>query len=158
ISEIDIHNALLGQYGKSVDGSKPAYTDDETVPKDSNAVTFACFPLKVENERWEGVPFILSAGKALDEAIVEVRIQFKPSVSAAGPGPVLHNELVIRIQPDEAIYFTVNTKQAGFSNKVAATNLDLSYKEKFKGTRIPEAYEALILDALRADHSNFVRD
>lgn len=156
--EIDVNDVVLGQYGKSVDGSKPAYTDDDTVPKGSNAVTFAAFPLTVENDRWSGVPFILSAGKALDEALVEVRIQFRPSISGAGPGVAPHNELVIRIQPNEAIYFTVNTKQPGFTNKVAVNQLDLSYKDKYKGARIPEAYEALILDALRADHSNFVRD
>jgi len=35
--------------------------------------------------------------------------------------------------------------------------MDLTYKRRFTETRIPEAYEALILDALHGDHSNFVR-
>lgn len=156
--DIDVNDVVLGQYGASVDGSKPAYGDDETVPKDSNAVTYAALPLKINNDRWSGVPFILSAGKALDESLVEVRVQFKPSVTGAGPEASPHNELVLRIQPNEAIYFTINTKQPGFTNKVAVNELDLTYSEKFKGERIPEAYEALILDALRGDHSNFVRD
>ena len=36
--------------------------------------------------------------------------------------------------------------------------MDLTYKRRFTEAKIPEAYEALILDALRGDHSNFVRD
>ena len=36
--------------------------------------------------------------------------------------------------------------------------MDLTYKRRFTDAKIPEAYEALILDALRGDHSNFVRD
>jgi glucose-6-phosphate 1-dehydrogenase len=35
--------------------------------------------------------------------------------------------------------------------------MDLTYKKRFANVYIPEAYEALILDALRGDHSNFVR-
>jgi glucose-6-phosphate 1-dehydrogenase len=37
------------------------------------------------------------------------------------------------------------------------TEMDLTYKKRFTETKIPEAYEALILDALHGDHSNFVR-
>jgi len=60
----------------------------------------------IENERWAGVPFILKCGKALNERIGNVRIQFKDQ-----PGPLFEgcrrNELVIRIQPDEAMYMKV---------------------------------------------------
>ena len=38
------------------------------------------------------------------------------------------------------------------------TEMDLTYKKRFTDAKIPEAYEALILDALRGDHSNFVRN
>lgn len=37
------------------------------------------------------------------------------------------------------------------------TEMDLTYKRRFVDAQIPEAYEALILDALKGDHSNFVR-
>ncbi|KAJ1469054.1 hypothetical protein T484DRAFT_1853016 [Baffinella frigidus] len=32
----------------------------------------------VNNARWAGVPFVLVAGKALDEKLVDIRVQFKP--------------------------------------------------------------------------------
>lgn len=55
--------------------------------------------------RWDGVPFILKAGKALNERKVEIRIQFKPPASELTMNlNALRNELVMRVQPDEAIY------------------------------------------------------
>ena len=77
IAPITIDDTILGQYDKSEDNKDPAYIDDPTVPDGSRAVTFAALHLQINNERWEGVPFILRAGKALDEAKVEIRIQFK---------------------------------------------------------------------------------
>jgi len=51
------------------------------------------------------VPFILKAGKALNERKVEIRIQFRPPAAELTSNlDPLRNELVIRLQPDEAIY------------------------------------------------------
>ena len=58
--------------------SEPGYLDDTTVPEGSKCPTFAAVVLKVENERWSGVPFLMKAGKGLDERMAEVRIKFKP--------------------------------------------------------------------------------
>ncbi|VVT50113.1 uncharacterized protein SAPINGB_P002607 [Magnusiomyces paraingens] len=157
IAPLDIKNCVLGQYDKSIDGTKPAYTDDETVKPGSRAVTFATIALSIENERWEGVPFILRAGKALDEAKVEIRIQFK-DVPRGIFQSIPRNELVIRVQPEEAIYLKMNCKYPGLSTRTLPTDMDLTYHSRYADLRIPEAYEALILDALKGDHSNFVRD
>jgi glucose-6-phosphate 1-dehydrogenase len=157
IKPIELKDTLLGQYDKSEDGTKPAYTDDKTVPPGSKQVTYAAVALGINNERWEGVPFILRAGKALDEAKVEVRIQFK-DVAKGIFQDLPRNELVIRIQPKEAVYLKVNGKYPGLSSKTVTTELDLTYQRRYSELNIPEAYEALILDALKGDHSNFVRD
>ncbi|KAJ8611348.1 hypothetical protein MRB53_038018 [Persea americana] len=63
IPPIKPENVIIGQYGKSLDGSKPGYKEDDTVPKDSRCPTFASMVLFCNNERWEGVPFIMKAGK-----------------------------------------------------------------------------------------------
>ena len=52
---------MLGQYVAA--NGKPGYLDDETVPRDSVCPTFAATTLWINNPRWEGVPFILKAGK-----------------------------------------------------------------------------------------------
>ena len=48
--------------------------EDPGVPKNSKSPTFASIIMHVNNERWEGVPFVLKAGKALNESKCEVRI------------------------------------------------------------------------------------
>jgi glucose-6-phosphate 1-dehydrogenase len=63
IPAIEPKNVIIGQYGKSLDGSKPGYLDDDTVPKDSRCPTFCALAVYIKNERWDGVPFILKAGK-----------------------------------------------------------------------------------------------
>ena len=93
---------------------------------------------------------------ALNQAKVEVRIQFKDVTSGIFKD-IARNELVIRIQPSEAVYLKMNAKTPGLHTRAIPTEMDLTYKRRFTESKIPEAYEALILDALRGDHSNFVR-
>ena len=64
------------------------------------------------NARWAGVPFYLKCGKGLDEDKAEIRIQFK-SMLAPLFGNVQRDELVIRVQPDTAIYMKMNVKSPG---------------------------------------------
>jgi glucose-6-phosphate 1-dehydrogenase len=151
-------DVLIGQYSANKETGKPGYKDDDTVPKDSNCPTFAALTLWINSPRWEGVPFILKAGKALDEGKVEIRVQYKDVPDGIFKDKPQRNELVMRIQPNEAVYIKVNAKTPGLHLDPIPADLDLTYKERFSDARIPEAYEALILDALQGDHSNFVRD
>jgi glucose-6-phosphate 1-dehydrogenase len=93
----------------------------------------------------------------LNEAKVEVRIQFK-DVTQGIFKDIARNELVIRIQPSESVYLKLNAKTPGLYTRAIPTEMDLTYKRRFTEAKIPEAYEALILDALKGDHSNFVRN
>jgi glucose-6-phosphate 1-dehydrogenase len=102
-------------------------------------------------------PHSVSLHPALNESKVEIRIQFKDVVQGIFKD-IARNELVIRIQPSEAIYLKMNTKLPGLYTRAMPTEMDLTYKRRFTDTKIPEAYESLILDALKGDHSNFVRD
>lgn len=94
---------------------------------------------------------------ALNEQKTEIRIQFKDVTSGIFKD-IPRNELVIRVQPNESVYIKMNSKLPGLSMQTAVTELDLTYRRRFSDLIIPEAYEALILDALKGDHSNFVRD
>ena len=112
--------------------------------------------LHINSPRWEGVPFILKAGKALNEQKTEIRIQYK-DVTQGIFKEITRNELVIRVQPGEAVYLKMNSKAPGLHMRTVPTEMDLTYKRRFSDLKIPEAYEALILDAFKGDHSNFVR-
>lgn len=163
IPPIRMEDVVIGQYGAAPDGRESSYLDDPTVPNDSITPTYACVKLHVNNERWAGVPFILKAGKALDERKAEVRIQFsKPQNFLFGSGDVSNNELVMRLQPNEAVYMKMTTKKPGLGGGVVHTEMDLSYNTRFsdeeKGElKLPDAYEQLILECVRGDHNLFVR-
>ncbi|KAJ2654140.1 Glucose-6-phosphate 1-dehydrogenase [Coemansia sp. RSA 1285] len=156
ILPIQLEDTLLGQYVGSADGSKPGYKDDETVPKDSLTPTFAQSVLHVDNSRWRGVPWVLKAGKALDEAKMTIRIQFKDMPNALFPN-LARNELVIEVSPKESVHIKTIVKEPGLSTNLAMSELDLSYHKRYQDLKIPDAYATLILDVLNGDHSNFVR-
>jgi glucose-6-phosphate 1-dehydrogenase len=92
----------------------------------------------VNNARWDGVPFLLKAGKALHSRVAEIRVQFRHV-----PGNLYRNklgldldkatnELVIRIQPNEGIYLKINNKVPGLGLRIDTTRLDLTYKSKYQ--------------------------
>ena len=63
---VKLDDVVLGQYVGNPDGEgeiKEGYLDDPTVPEGSKAATFALAVLFINNERWDGVPFILRCGK-----------------------------------------------------------------------------------------------
>jgi glucose-6-phosphate 1-dehydrogenase len=152
---------VIGQYTAAARGAggRPAYRAERGVPVDSRTPTYAAAVLRVQNERWRGVPFLMECGKALDTALAEIRLRFRdglPNLFCPG-GPCLPpNELVIRVQPDEAIFLRVINKVPGLGTKLAPTELNLRYRAAFAGV-IPEAYESLLLDVVKGDKSLFIR-
>lgn len=66
---MDLSNVVLGQYVANLEAAedykKFGYCDDKTVPTGSKTATFASAVLNINNERWDGVPFILKCGKGI---------------------------------------------------------------------------------------------
>ncbi|XP_072847590.2 glucose-6-phosphate 1-dehydrogenase isoform X1 [Pogona vitticeps] len=160
ISEVDPNNVVLGQYVGDPSGKGEAqkgYLEDPTVPAGSTTPTFATAVVYVDNERWDGVPFILRCGKALNERKAEVRLQFREV-----PGDIFNrqckrNELVIRVQPNEAVYTKMMTKKPGMFFNPEESELDLTYGNRYKDVKLPDAYERLILDVFCGSQMHFVR-
>ncbi|XP_046841294.1 glucose-6-phosphate 1-dehydrogenase-like [Xenia sp. Carnegie-2017] len=157
---ITFENVVLGQYVGNPKGqgdAKTGYQDDPTVPKGSVTPTFAACIAYINNERWEGVPFILKCGKALNEKKAEIRVQFKDVPGDIFGGKCSRNELVIRLQPKEAIYMKMMVKEAGMSFEPIISEMDLTYHSRYKEAKLPDAYERLILDVFSGSQSHFVR-
>jgi glucose-6-phosphate 1-dehydrogenase len=170
IPPIKKEDCIIGQYTADDKGNTPAYTDDGGVPDDSKTATFSAMVMYINNPRWDGVPFILRAGKALNETKTEIRVQFKrpPGSSMLFPREdiensndetVARNELVIRLQPDQAMYVKFNVQAPGLKGEPITSELDLSYKHRYpeEFVRLPNAYTFLILQALRGDNASFMR-
>lgn len=160
ISPITLNNVVLGQYVGKPNGTgdeKMGYLDDPTVPAGSRTATYATAVAYINNERWEGVPFILRCGKALNERKAEVRIQYKEVPGDIFGGHSKRNELVLRVQPGEAIYVKLMAKKPGMAFDIEETELDLTYGSRYKGMTMPDAYERLILDVFYGSQVHFVR-
>ncbi|CAN7127439.1 unnamed protein product [Brassica rapa subsp. narinosa] len=162
---IQLEDVVIGQYKSTTKGgvTYPGYTDDKTVPKDSLTPTFAAAALFIDNARWDGVPFLMKAGKALHTRSAEIRVQFRHV-----PGNLYNrnsggtnldrttNELVIRVQPDEGIYLKINNKVPGLGMRLDQSNLNLLYSARYS-KEIPDAYERLLLDAIEGERRLFIR-
>ncbi|GMH15104.1 hypothetical protein Nepgr_016945 [Nepenthes gracilis] len=159
-----LEDVALGQYKSHTKGgiTYPSYTDDKAVPNDSLTPTFAAAALFIDNARWDGVPFLMKAGKALHTRRAEIRVQFRHV-----PGNLYNrnigtdldqaaNELVIKIQPDEAIYLKINNKVPGLGMRLDRSTLNLHYAARYS-KEIPDAYERLLLDAIDGERRLFIR-
>ncbi|KAG5545798.1 hypothetical protein RHGRI_018080 [Rhododendron griersonianum] len=166
---LQLEDVMVGQYKGHSKGGRtyPGYTDDPTVPNDSFTPTFAAAALFIDNARWDGVPFLMRAGKALHTKRAEIRVQFRHvpgNLFKRNFGTDLDkatNELVLRVQPDEAIYLKINNKVPGLGMRLDRSDLNLLYKARSDQSRypkeIPDAYERLLLDAIEGERRLFIR-
>ena len=61
---------------------------------------------------------------------LQVRIQYRDVPGDIFSGSTVRNELVLRVQPGEAIYAKVMTKTPGMSFNLEETELDLTYNNR----------------------------
>ncbi|KAF5948519.1 hypothetical protein HYC85_014476 [Camellia sinensis] len=161
---LQLEDVIVGQYKGHSKGNNtyPAYTDDPTVSKDSLTPTFAAAALFINNARWDGVPFLMKAGKALHTKRAEIRVQFRHvpgNLYKRNFGTDLDkatNELVLRVQPDESIYLKINNKVPGLGMRLDRSDLNLLYSARYP-REIPDAYERLLLDAIEGERRLFIR-
>jgi len=69
---------------------------------------------------------------ALNERKAEVRIQYRDVPGDIFSGKLKRNELVIRVQPGEAVYIKMMTKTPGMTFDMEETELDLTYGSRYK--------------------------
>ncbi|KRQ86381.1 Glucose-6-phosphate 1-dehydrogenase [Caloramator mitchellensis] len=154
-------NVVRGQYDEGyINGVKvPKYRDEYRVKHNSNTETYVALKLFVNNYRWDGVPFYIRTGKRTNRKLTEVVIQFKnmPKILYYNENKnIVPNVLVIKIQPDEGIYFQFNAKEPGSVSQIIPVKMDFCHSCIFGGNT-PESYERLLLDSLKGDSTLFTR-
>src|SRR5207247_5394218 len=128
-SEEVLHDSVRGQYGEGMVRSErlPAYRSEPGVSAESRTETFVALKLNIDNWRWAGVPFYLRTGKRLAERHTEITIHFKTTpfeIFQHGPVRKLHaNQLVIQIQPTEAISLSFGAKIPGPILRVGSVDM-----------------------------------
>ncbi len=155
--------AVRGQYSAGVVGGSesPAYRSEEGVAADSRTETFAALRLHVSNWRWAGVPFYLRTGKRLSRKLTEIAVTLKPvphlAFQSSGSVGVQSNQIILTVQPDEGVSVSLGAKIPGARMRIRPVNMEFHYGTSFL-SESPEAYERLILDAMRGDATLFTRN
>jgi len=142
IRSADPKEAVRGQYH--------TYRQEVANPV-STTETYVKLKLQIDNKRWEGVPLTIATGKALDERKTEITVTFadKDNTSTAV------NRLVFRIQPNEGIHLQLKVKKPGFAAALEDTQMNFRYEDIFGAKPLPNAYEHVLVDAIKGDRTLF---
>lgn len=108
--------------------------------------TFVHVQLASNAPQWQGVPIHLITGKALQEKTTEIRLHFRRQHEAQS------NSLVFHIQPNEGVEIELFIKKPGYDRQFIPQKLAFAYPED---TVLPDAYEQVLVDAIRSQHSLF---
>jgi glucose-6-phosphate 1-dehydrogenase len=153
---------VRGQYTQGAIDGKPVagYLTDLGNNGSSATETFVALKAEVRTWRWANVPFYLRTGKRLPQKVSEIVIQFRAqpfSIFPADAADWQPNHLIVRLQPEEGMRLEMMTKDPGPGGlRLSQTGLDLRFEKAF-GMRFPDAYERLLMDAVRGDPTLFMR-
>jgi glucose-6-phosphate 1-dehydrogenase len=154
---------VRARYTAGMSGGEEAvgYLEEEGVPEDSDTETYAALRLEVHNWRWAGVPIFLRTGKRLARKVTEIAVQLKPvphlAFQSKGSVGVQPNQLILTVQPNEGVSLSLGAKIPGATMRIRPVNMEFLYGTSFM-SQSPEAYERLILDAMRGDATLFTRN
>lgn len=163
IQESEVHSRCVrARYGPGFINGKPVpgYLEEEGVAQGSTTDTYAALLLEIDNWRWRGVPIYVRAGKRLPKRTTEINVFFKPVPTSLFRGRQVQemeqNVLTIQVQPREGISLHINSKPPGPRLRARPVEMDFRYHESFS-TVSSDAYERLLLDAMKGDATLFTR-
>lgn len=141
-------NLVRGQYA--------GYREERGVSGDSNVETFAAMKLEIDSDRWRGVPFLVRTGKRLATTITEVVVELeRTAVVRKERRPCTPNYFRFRLGPKRvAIALGALSKKPG--SEMVGENVELLVRDDAHDHM--GAYERLIGDAIRGDHTLFARE
>jgi glucose-6-phosphate 1-dehydrogenase len=154
---------VRGRYTAGMAEGKEAvgYLEEEGVPSESRTETYVTLRLEVDNWRWAGVPIYLRTGKRLARKVTEIAVTLKPVPHLAFEGQgsvgVQPNQIILAMQPNEGVSISLGAKIPGTRMRIRPVMMEFLYGTSFL-SQSPEAYERLILDAMRGDATLFTRN
>ncbi len=147
---LDPHNVVRGQYR--------GYRDEPGVAPDSDTETFVALKCEIDNWRWAGVPFYLRTGKCLAQGQRIISIAFREpprSMFPAGSGVGAHgpDHLTFDLDDQAKLSLSFYGKRPGPGMKLDKHSMQFQMVDTDTAGDVLEAYERLILDAMRGDHT-----
>ena len=114
----------------------------------------------IDNWRWSGVPFYIRTGKRMKKRFTQIAIRLKKTphhlFSESSTLPQEHNDLILRIQPDEEIAMHVGIKVPGAGFDIKSVRMNFKYSS-LPDVHLPTAYERLLLDCMLGDATLYTR-
>jgi glucose-6-phosphate 1-dehydrogenase len=143
-----------------VRGQYVGYRSEDGVDPESDTDTFIALKCAIDNWRWAGVPFFLRTGKRLAEGQRIISIAFReppksmfPSGSGVGAqGP---DHLTFDLADASKVSLSFYGKRPGPGMRLDKQSLQFAMHDTGLLGDVLEAYERLILDAMRGDHTLF---
>jgi len=143
-----------------VRGQYTGYRNEEGVDPESDTETFIALKCLIDNWRWAGVPFYLRTGKRMAEGQRIISIAFKeppksmfPAGSGVGAqGP---DHLTFDLADASKVSLSFYGKRPGPGMKLDKLSLQFAMRDTGRVGEVLEAYERLVLDAMRGDHTLF---
>ncbi len=133
------------------------YRLEPSVAANSNTETFVEMVLESSRERWIGCPIYIRAGKACVSASADIGITFKKMCCGpyASDSSIPRNKIMVKIQPEPGIILNFATRTPGGNEDITETTMNLCYNDAFTHDWT-DAYEKLLLDAIKGDKTLFV--
>ena len=145
---------------KVVRGQYVGYRKNKGVARDSDTETFIALKVGIDNWRWAGVPIYLRTGKRMAEGIRVISIAFKEAPrsmfpAGSGVGSQGPDHLTFDLADNSKVSLSFYGKRPGPGMKLDKLSMQFSTQEIDTVNDVLEAYERLILDAMRGDHTLF---
>ena len=143
-----------------VRGQYTGYRQEDGVSPESETETFIALKCGIDNWRWAGVPFYLRTGKRMAEGQRIISIAFKEapkSMFPTGSGVGLQgpDHLTFDLADETKVSLSFYGKRPGPGMKMDKLSMQFSAHDTDRAGDVLEAYERLILDAMRGDHTLF---
>src|SRR6478609_8584889 len=143
-----------------VRGQYTGYREEPGVARDSDTETFIALKVGIDNWRWAGVPIYLRTGKRMAEGIRIISIAFKEAPRTmfppgSGVGTQGPDHLTFDLADNSKVSLSFYGKRPGPGMKLDKLSMQFATQEVDSAGDVLEAYERLILDAMRGDHTLF---
>jgi glucose-6-phosphate 1-dehydrogenase len=141
---------------KTFRGQYEGYNKVEGVSPTSTTETYFKVAAKLSDPRWEGVPIILEAGKAIEDK-KEIIVTFKHRTPCLCP-PEKHykNKIYFTLEPKEGITIEFWSKKPGLDFEMEKQKLSFLFRDERKKAQYVEEYEKLLLDCIEGNQLLFI--
>jgi glucose-6-phosphate 1-dehydrogenase len=143
-----------------VRGQYIGYRSEEGVDPESDTETFIALKCSLDNWRWAGVPFYLRTGKRLAEGQRIISIAFREAPKSmfppgSGVGSQGPDHLTFDLADSSKVSLSFYGKRPGPGMHLDKLSMQFAMHDTSRASDVLEAYERLILDAMRGDRTLF---